>query len=98
LLFSGYTDANPAMRTITDRSDLEWEDPKYLEETDDDDIFMPEHLKNKYSETQKTIKLSEISISDYLMTVKDSLGDPLFVKVYEPSAGSIEVIFLSRRD
>jgi hypothetical protein len=101
MFFRGFTAANPTMRTIASgRTNMDWDDPNYdenCEECDDEDIPRPDHLKIPSSNTDDTIPLSQITIADYLMTFKDSLGYPLFVKAFAPSAGSIEVVFLSRR-
>lgn len=64
---------------------------------DDVDIKTPPHLRTSTTPANATKKLSELIILDYLMSLEDSIGDPLFIKVFPPSLGSIEVVFYARR-
>lgn len=76
-LLDGFRNNNPPMQLSPSRSNMDWE--QEADATHSSIPLNPEQAK--------------LTVSKYISTVKDSIGNPLFIKVSRPTAGIIEVTF-----
>lgn len=81
IVLDGFKDNNPPMQLIPSRDTMEWEAAEAASHTSIP--LNPEQAK--------------LSVSQYISTVNDSIGNPLFLKVSKPKAGIIEVTFAHHR-